>query len=103
MNEFIKSEDSRYILSSEAQLRKIVREELTQASKVSTIPTKQRFVNSEEFRELVGCSRSYEHKIRKEGRIPFGREGRTIKYLLSDVEKFIQRPNKKAEADKLRP
>jgi len=98
MNEFIKSEDSRYILSSESQLRKIVREELTTLSLPQVKPGLPRFVNSDEFRALVGCSRSYEHKLRKEGRIPFRREGRTIKYLLSDVEQFIESSIKKGRS-----
>ena len=98
MDAISKSEDSRFILSSESLLRKIIREELTTNSKPPSRKELPRFINSDEFRELVGCSRSYEYKIRKGGRIPFRREGKTIKYLLSDVEKFIESSNKEGRS-----
>jgi hypothetical protein len=99
MNDLNKSEDSRLILSTETQLRKIVREELTKVSQSPPPSSLPRFVNTDEFRELVGCSRSYEGKIRKDGRIPFSREGKTIKYLLSDVEDFIVKSDKKGRSN----
>ena len=99
MNDYNKSEDSRLILSTETQLRKIVREEFTKIAQTPTPSSVPRFVNTDEFRELVGCSRSYENKIRKDGRIPFTREAKTIKYLLSDVEDFIVKSNKKGQSN----
>ena len=99
MANYNNSEDSRLILSTETQLRKIVREELTKVSHSTSPSSLPRLVNTDEFGELVGCSRSYENKIRKDGRIPFTREGKTIKYLLSDVEDFIVKSNKKGRSN----
>ncbi len=85
MNAYIPSrEDLESII--EKAVKKTVNESLPEAIRKAT---RKKWLNTEEVMEILQCSRRHIQYLRDNELISFSQSGRTIRYTIEEVERFL--------------